>query len=142
MFRTLKKINPFLLGTFLLIFSINSYFIFGGFVKDVLLLVGFLFIARAAYVCPKKNNLIKFSTTVVLYFVILILLSAFQNHKTFDLINNIFGLVCISMLIFGYVIGKNQHLFLNHSNRSTLIYCILTLLKSQYIFIFFYKTQK
>ena len=111
MYRFLKYINPFYTGLFFLNWAMISFFIFGTTYKYLFLSLGFLLIIFAAFISPNKKGLIKKIFIFLFFYVIFLLLSIFNEHNNLNLINFIYGLICLSLIISGSIISKNHKYF-------------------------------
>ncbi|MBN2730381.1 MAG: hypothetical protein JXR53_14240 [Bacteroidales bacterium] len=134
MWKYLKSINPLITGIFFLIWSMNAFFLFGNIGRQVSLFVGFLFILFAAYLAPKKDGSTSFLCKSTALFLVFILIAVIRNHQTLEVINVIFGVVCLGLVNAGYIIGKNIQIFDRFSGKVIYVYLILTLLGALAIF--------
>ena len=86
---------------------------------------GFILIIFAAYLSPNKKGALRFFYRALFFYLIYILISIAQDQETLSNTNIIFGLVCFSLLICGFILAKNHHIFQKISSNIIIFYCIL-----------------
>jgi len=113
-----------------MIWSMNSFFVGGVLFRSVTMSIGFLLILVAVFLSPNKNGTLAFSLKVLVFYIIYILIAIFNDHQTLSITNIIFGLICIGLLISGFIIGKNHQIFEKLSSNVILFYSFLIFLSA------------
>lgn len=128
MYRFIKHINPLFTGIFFLSWSMISFFVYGTMLKYLSLILGFSLIIFSAYLSPNKKGLIKKTFIFLFFYLTYLFFSVANEHTNLDLLNIIYGLVCISLVISGSIIYKNQKHFQKIPQSVLFFYSFLTII--------------
>lgn len=136
MLKLLRNINYLYLGLFLMPLSLITFLVFEDTVRLVVLSIGFTFVSIAVFKCPNKQLANSFTIRSFILFIIYIFIAFLKNQNTTELLNLIFGFVCFLLIIYGYILSKNQFLF-NKINQSTSLLLSFILISISFYFISF-----
>lgn len=121
MHNTIKSINPLITGVFLLIWSMNAYFIFGPVGRFAALVGGFLLIVTGAIYAPNKKGSDVFFWKTLVFYLVYLLIAEVREQETLGATNLVFGLICLGLINAGFILGKN----LNRFNKLPLVLAYL-----------------
>ncbi|WP_312339853.1 hypothetical protein [Sphingobacterium sp.] len=136
-----KKINisnTLYLGFFLVLWSVNGYFVGGNALKYLILAVGLLMIFSYninSYL-KKHKGWVEISIFASLYFLLIIFKAFLQEQYTTSPTIIIFGVTNILLFTTGVLFSKNPSLFTLPSKRTILIIYILTFIGAIFFFVF------
>lgn len=129
-----KRANLLFLGLFLLVWSMNGYFIGGNAMKLGLLFAGFtLIVYNASHLKIGKKALGFFSRSIVLLLMYWGI-AYYNNQHTLDSTTILFDIVCLLLVNSGYIIAKNSDVLNNMKPKMVVFFCFLTILGA-YLFI-------
>jgi len=128
--------NSFLLGLFLLVWSMNGYFIGGDSLKTLLLFLGFIILVVSTLTLKFDVRMFNFFLKTLVILLIYWGIAFINDQKTLDKVTLIFDIVCLVLLNCGYVISKNIKYFAKVSPKLVFFICFLTIIGA-YLFIKF-----
>lgn len=123
-----KKSNYLLLGVFLLVWSINGYFIGGNLLKMVLLILGFGFILVTSFTLPKHKSFVNFGLITFSFLILYWLIAVIRNQKTITVSILVFDVICFLLMLAGYVLAKNLSYLKNVSPKIIIFIAIMSIL--------------
>jgi len=129
--------NKLYLGIFLILWSINGYFIGGNILKYTILLSGLAFLYHYYVNSKLKKDSIWFVITIfsISYFSILLLKAFLQNQNTTNITIIIFGAINVLLFCVGVLISRNIFLFTIPSKKVILFIFLLTFLGVIFYFL-------
>ena len=136
-----KKINisnTLYLGFFLVLWSVNGYFVGGNALKYLILAVGLLMIFSYninSYL-KKHKGWVEISIFASLYFLLVIVKAFLQEQYTTSPTIIIFGAINVLLIITGALIAKNESLIKFPNKKTIIIIFILTFVGAIFFFIF------
>lgn len=130
-----KIVSNFIIGLFLLIWSVNAFVIFGVVGKFISLFVGFLvllscFFYFKEYFRRELNFTVRALLFYLLYFVI-----AYVQNQSMDMTGFVFSIICFILLIIGFFFGSHNYTFYNSSKKLSLIFVLLAFLGAYFFYI-------
>lgn len=136
-----KKINisnTLYLGFFLVLWSVNGYFVGGNALKYLILAVGLLMIFSYNINghLKKHKGWVEISIFASLYFPLVIVKAFLQEQYTTSPTIIIFGVINVLLIITGALIAKNESLIKFPNKKTIIIIFILTFVGAIFFFIF------
>ena len=125
---TNTRTNFFILGVFLLVWSINGFFIGGNLFKMGLLMLGFGLILATSFTLPTYRKFINFSLLSLSFLLIYWFIAIVRNQKTFTASIFTFDVICFLLLLSGYSIASNLKYFKQASPKIVLLISLLAII--------------
>lgn len=126
--------NFLVISTFLLLWSNNAYFILGNSLKLICLFFGFIGVFISAFYLRFSKNFIKFSIKSLFFFLLFVAVAHVNHQNTLDSNNLLFGVICLLLLLSGFLIGQHSSNMAVVNKITILFLCFLTILGA-YFFI-------
>lgn len=123
-----KRTDIFVFGVFLLLWSVNGYFVAGNLFKLALLFVGFSCIVVTSFQLRKDKSFVNLGVSSIVLLLIYWGIAFVNQQKTLELNIIVFDLICICLLFSGFLVSRNLSLFTQPSNNLTLFLSFLTFL--------------
>lgn len=134
--RSNIRTNVLIVGVFLLIWSLNGYFIGGNLLKMLMLIFGFLLVLASVFTLPKRGRFVKFFIITFCFFIIYLLIAFIQNQSTSDSSVVVFDIICYLLLLSGFLISRNLDYF-TKINSKVIFFIVLLSLFGSLIFVRF-----
>lgn len=133
MVKFLKSNNSFFLGLFLLIWSMNSYFVFGPIGRYFYLSLGFILMFLPCVLGRFSNSSSFFLIKISFIYFFLVVIGVFNDQNSISFQNIIFGIVCVLLSFIGFYISKSNLIFEEINKWVFLISFICTLVSFYFI---------
>lgn|GEM_PF-1484928 len=133
-----NSLGSLLLGLFLILWSVNGYFIGGNAFKYLILFGGLslVFYININRSLAKTRNWFNFLVFVFLIGLSYYIKAIIQTQEVTTLVLTIFGFINLLLLTTGYLIGQNWAKFKNISIRQVYIIIFLTIIGGSFFFVF------
>lgn len=131
------RINVFIFSVFLLMWSTNAYFILGNSLKLSCLFLGFIGVVTSTFTMRINKKSIKFAIISILFLLLYWAIAYFNEQQTLETTLLIFDVICVFLLISGYIISQNINLNIKFYSLTIIIVCFLTIIGTY----FFLKNQ-
>lgn len=112
-----KNVNFLFLGMFLLVWSLNGFFIGGNLLKMALLVLGFGLIIVTSFKLPWHRSFVSFGLISFSFLILYWLIALIRNQKTTMTSILIFDVICFLLMLAGYTVAKNLSYLKNVSPK-------------------------
>jgi hypothetical protein len=123
-----SRTSFFVLGIFLLVWSVNGYFIGGELLKYALLFLGFgLIVGTTLFSLPKDSSFFRFCSVSFIILTVYWFVAILLNQATTQTTIILFDIVCYFLLISGYLTAKNLNYFTQVNYKTIVFIIVLTI---------------
>jgi len=137
--RLIRNIaDNFYIGYFLILWSVNGYFVGGNALKYLILSIGLLLIASNFINASikKDNRWVEISIFSLLYFSLLVIKAGLQNQVTTSINDIIFGLIDLLLFNIGILISNNRYKMKLLLPKSIYFIVIMSVIGIAFFFVF------
>lgn len=105
------RTNIFVFSIFFMLWSVNGYFLMGNSFKLACLFIGIMGVVSVAFSLNFNKKFISFSFKCILMLWLFWGVAYYNEQNTLDTTTIIFDIICLLLLISGFLLGQNHVLF-------------------------------
>mgnify|MGYP006981759847 CR=1 FL=1 len=126
------RTNIFVSSIFFMIWSVNGYFLLGNSFKLACLFIGLLGVVLVVFSLKFNKKFISFSVKCILMLVLFWSIAYYNKQNTLDTTTIIFDIICLLLLLSGFLIGQNHVLFTKVNKYVVYLISILAVIGAYY----------